>query len=47
MQLVLTILLIFIVVGLASRQFGPRQQVTIAVAAVTLTFIQFTLSRFL
>jgi hypothetical protein len=46
-QLVLTIILLFILVGLLSRTFRPRQQVVIATVAVTLALMQFTFSRFL
>lgn len=47
MQLTLTILFLFITLGLLSRRFGPRQQVVIAMVAVMLPVVQFTFSRFL
>lgn len=47
MQFILSMLVLFIMVGLVSRTFGPRQQATIAMVAVMLTLIQFTFSRFL
>jgi hypothetical protein len=46
-QLVLLVILLFVIVGLASRTFGERQQATIVTAAVALMLLQLTFSRFL
>jgi hypothetical protein len=47
MPLVLTLVLFFIVVGLASTRFDWRQQSLIALAAIGIALVQYTFPRFL
>jgi hypothetical protein len=47
MQLMLLTIMAFVLIGLVSRRFGPRQQWGIATLAMTLTLVQFAFSRFL
>jgi len=43
----LVTMIAFVLNGLVSRRFGPRQQWGIATMALTLALVQFAFSRFL
>lgn len=47
MQLMLVTMMTFVLIGLVSRRFGPRQQWGIVTLAMSLALVQFAFSRFL
>jgi MFS-type transporter involved in bile tolerance (Atg22 family) len=47
MQLMLTVIFGFILIGLIARRFEGRQQVVVATFAIMLAFAQFFFPRFL
>ncbi|HYK98085.1 MAG TPA: hypothetical protein VEU77_06800 [Candidatus Acidoferrales bacterium] len=47
MNLMLSMIFLFVLVGLIARRFGPRQQLLVTLVALALAAAQYTFPRFL